>query len=231
MKTKTIINITITFPSQLKGTTEMRLINLIKVTLLTIFLSSPIALIATPADQLSKLLANFQSMTANFEQVVYDENSAPLQTSTGNMALKRPGKFLWKTQEPIPQLLLTNGDVLWIYDIDLEQATEQKMDTDNESNPASLLSGSIHSIEQRFAVSDVNKPGNEKWFRLAPKDDSDMFQWIELGFLNGKLQSMVLNDKLGTLSNFTFSNVKINPNLNTSMFNFKAPARVEVLKN
>ncbi|MDF3054777.1 MAG: outer-rane lipoprotein carrier protein [Gammaproteobacteria bacterium] len=186
---------------------------------------------ASTAEDLSQLLTNFQSMQADFKQTIYDQNQKPLQKSMGNMALKRPGQFRWETKQPTPQLLLTDGNYVWIYDIDLEQATKQKADTGNQNNPASLLSGSIKDIERRFEVSTIQKPGKIQWFRLVPKDDSDMFQWIELGFADGKLSSMKLNDKLGTLSVFDFSNVRINPTLNASLFTFKVPKGVEVIIN
>lgn len=205
--------------------------NLIKAVLLSIFLLCVIPANANAPEELSQLLANFQSMQADFKQTVYDQNEKPVQQSTGNMALKRPGQFRWETKEPIPQLLLTDGNYVWIYDVDLEQATRQKADTENDSNPASLLSGSTKRIEQRFDVSDIQRPGKEKWFKLVPKDDSDIFQWIELGFVDGKLSAMKLNDRLGTLSIFSFSNVRINPPLKASLFSFQVPKGVEVLKN
>lgn len=209
----------------------MNRINFAKVTILTISLLFTISAKANASNELSQLLANFQSMTANFKQVVYDQNETPLQTSTGDMALKRPGQFRWEVKDPIPQLLLTNGNDFWIYDIDLEQATQQDAEAGNNSSPASLLSGSVQSIEKRFEVTHINRPGNERWFKLVPKDNSDMFQWIELGFHNSKLSTMRLNDQLGTLSTFGFSHVQINPSLSTNLFTFKAPKGVEVIRN
>jgi outer membrane lipoprotein carrier protein len=209
----------------------MRYLNFIKSALLSIFLLYLAPVHANTPDELSQLLANFQSMQADFNQTVYDKRQKPVQKSVGDMALKRPGQFRWETKSPIPQLLLTDGNYVWIYDVDLEQATRQKADTNNDSNPASLLSGSTQSIERRFDVSDVQRPGKEKWFKLVPKDNSDIFQWIELGFVDGKLSTMKLNDRLGTLSIFSFSNVRINPSLKADLFNFQAPKGVEVLKN
>lgn len=190
----------------------------------------PISIYADAPAALSKLLTNFQSMQADFEQTVYDKNEKPLQKNTGSMALKRPGQFRWETRTPMHQLLITNGKHVWIYDVDLEQATQQPLDT-SSSNPASLLSGSVNDLERRFAVSALKKPGKAQWFRLAPKDDSDMFRWIELGFTDGKLSMMRLNDKLGTLSVFRFSHVKINPKLEARSFTFVPPKGVSVIKN
>ena len=186
---------------------------------------------AQPSEELAGLLNKFNAMTGQFTQVLYDANGKPMQKSSGSMALQRPGKFRWEVYQPNPQLLIADGNSLWIYDKDLAQATKQKLDQSSNS-PALLLSGSIESVQARFNVS---YPGNEnaagKWFMLKPKDKNDMFQWVELRFVNGSLADMRLYDNLNTLTDFHFSKVKINPPLNASMFQFKAPKGVEVIKN
>lgn len=186
---------------------------------------------AEPNQELAGLLNQFSAMTGQFSQVLYDANGKPMQKSTGSMALQRPGKFRWEVYQPNPQLLIADGSTLWIYDKDLAQATQQKLDQSSNS-PALLLSGSIESVQSRFNVS---YPGNEtapgKWFMLKPKDKNDMFQWVELRFVNGNLADMRLYDNMNTLTDFHFSKVKINPPLNESMFKFKAPKGVEVIKN
>ena len=186
---------------------------------------------ATPTDELASLLSSFQGMTAQFKQVVAGNKKIPGQTSTGKMALQRPGKFRWDVQQPNPQLLIADGRYLWIYDVDLEQATRQKLDTSNTSSPASLLSGSVSSLRDRFDVARLPESGNMTGFRLKPFNNSDLFQWIELYFTDGKLSKMLLQDNLGALNTFYFSNVQMNPALKASLFQFNPPKGVEVIKN
>lgn len=191
--------------------------------------TSPI--FADPSQELTTLLNQFNAMTSQFTQVLYDANGKPMQKSSGSMALQRPGKFRWEVYQPNPQLLIADGNTLWIYDKDLAQATHQKLDQSSNS-PALLLSGSIDSLQSRFTI---NYPKNEnapgQWFMLKPKNKNDMFQWVELRFVKGSLADMRLYDNLNTLTDFHFSKVKINPPLDASTFKFKAPKGVEVLKN
>ena len=35
----------------------------------------------------------------------------------------RPGRFRWETSDPYQQTVIANGDTLWIYDVDLKQAS------------------------------------------------------------------------------------------------------------
>ena len=43
------------------------------------------------------------------------------QVSSGTFAFARPGKFRWSYDKPYEQLLVGDGDKLWIYDPDLNQ--------------------------------------------------------------------------------------------------------------
>jgi outer membrane lipoprotein carrier protein len=187
---------------------------------------------ADPAQELNQHLSEFNSMTAQFSQVLYDANGKAMQKSSGEMALKRPGKFRWDLKNPNPQLLIADGNTVWVYDRDLKQATHQKMDQNNTSSAASLLSGSVGDVESRFNVTyPKNETKNGQWFMLKPKNKNDMFQWVELHFVNNTLADMRLYDNMDTLTDFHFSNVKVNPTLDESLFKFKAPKGVEIIKN
>ncbi|HVV68140.1 MAG TPA: outer membrane lipoprotein chaperone LolA [Gammaproteobacteria bacterium] len=200
---------------------------LLKGLCLSLFLLTLTAQAQTASDDLTQLLSSFQSMSAQFQQVVFNSNGKALQRSSGQMALMRPGKFRWQVFKPNPQLLIANGRNLWIYDIDLSQATQQHLDKNNNNSPASLLSGSIEDLENRFIVTQKTSQS----FQLKPKSENDMFKWIELTFSNSKLTQMRLMDNLGSLTDFHFSQVSINPKLNAGLFQFKAPRGVEVIKN
>lgn len=185
---------------------------------------------ADASDHLSDLLADFHSLTANFDQVIYNAKHQPIQKSTGSMALFRPSQFRWEIKEPNPQLLIADGNYLWIYDIDLAQATHQKLDKNKLNSPASLLSGSIADLKSRFKVTQLTENPTES-FRLVPKSRGDLFHWIELSFVGKKLTQMRMSDNLGSFSIFQFSDVQVNPPLSDNLFRFKAPKGVDVIEN
>lgn len=193
----------------------------------------PVSSFATTTDdaQLTQLLSGFNAMTANFMQTMYSGKNKVMQKSSGKMALQRPGKFRWQIVQPNPQLLIADGQFLWIYDMDLAQVTRQKLSAANANSPAYLLSGSVKALQKRFVISKMNKSGNAGvWFRLKPRAKSDLFQWIELHFVNNQLVGMQMTDSLGQLSAFTFTNIKINPPMAPTLFKFTAPKGVDVIK-
>lgn len=197
---------------------------------LLFLLGGQIAAFASPAEDISRLLFSFKTLTAHFNQVTYDANKRPMQNTTGTMALSRPGKFRWEIAAPNAQLLVADTRYLWIYDIDLSQATRQAMDRSKISSPASLLSGSPAELMARFQVVELAKDPTPS-FRLTPKNAGDLFKQIEISFAAGKLTRMKLFDNLGSLSVFQFSQVTLDPPLAPSVFQFKAPKGVDVIEN
>ena len=181
-----------------------------------------------PDQQLSQLLSSLHSMQANFTQTSYDSTGRVLQKNIGTMALMRPGKFRWSISSPSQQLIIADGNNVWVYDADLQQASKQNMNSTQNTNPASLLSGSTDSLQQRFDVTLPDKKDSGQWFELKPKAKSDMFQWIQLHFQNGDLTQMTLSDNLGQQSTVEFTQVKNNVSLDSSLFQFKPPKGTDV---
>lgn len=138
------------------------------VLLLTIVPGTVLA--ATPSQDLATLLTGYQSLQANFQQTTRSDKGKVMQQSRGKMSLQRPGQFRWQITSPNKQLIIANNKYLWVYDVDLEQATRQKINKANKSSPAWLLSGSVTEIQDRFIVSQIKGPGGGQWFELKPKN-------------------------------------------------------------
>ncbi|MDQ2994358.1 MAG: outer membrane lipoprotein chaperone LolA [Pseudomonadota bacterium] len=185
---------------------------------------------AAPVDNLQKNLASFKSMRANFQQALYTEAKKPARKSAGKMAILRPGKFRWETKSPNDQVLIANGKTLWIYDVDLEQATKQPIDVTDSNSPALFLSGEIGEIPKRFTVTEDNTREGDV-FKLRAKDREDMFQTLEITFNKSKLAKMTVETRLGQRSEFKFNNVELNPAMTTKLFEFRPPRGVDVIKN
>lgn len=195
--------------------------------LISLFLCHSIGFAATPVENLSKKLNSFTTMTASFKQTLYGAKNKVSQKSRGTLALKRPGQFIWHTRFPNDQKLIANDNTVWIYDIDLEQATRQSMNTTNANSPAFFLTGDVSMLPKRYTITEKSS----KEFELKAKQEDDMFQTITLSFKGGALTEMMVHTKLDQKSVFEFSRVKLNPSLAKNYFIFKAPRGVEVIKN
>lgn len=205
---------------------------LIRMLLLTVLSFSSVAAMAddeVAVQRLTELLDQAQTITARFSQLTLDGSGTQLQETAGQLSLKRPGLFNWHTDEPMEQLLVSNGEKVWLYDPDLEQVTIQTLDQRLTHTPALLLSGDVSKIRENFAIS-YTEGGNVVDFILKPKSKDSLFDSLRLSFRNKVLNDMQLIDSIGQRTNILFLNVKMNEKLNDELFTFEIPPGADVIQ-
>lgn len=180
---------------------------------------------AVAVKNLSQLLKNTRSMTANFNQTTKAGNKT--QTFSGTMAVARPNQFRWQTTSPADQLIVASGSTMWVYDKDLQQATKQSTNNQVGDTPALLLSGDATQITRRFAISQPNAAKN--YYVLTPKSGSANFKELSISFNGGRPVMMVLNDSIGQTTVIKFSNIVMNKSLSSSLFSFTPPAGTDII--
>lgn len=180
-------------------------------------------------EKLAQLLNEAHSLTANFTQLTLDASGANIQESSGRMQLKRPGKFVWHTDPPLQQELVSNGQTIWLYDPDLMQVTIQQLDERMTHTPALLLSGDVSQISDSFEVEYREQEGSIDFY-LSPKAPDTLFDLLRLSFMNGQIFSMQLEDAVGQKSSLYFSNLEMNTPLADAVFEFEIPEGIDVIE-
>lgn len=183
---------------------------------------------AVAAERLNELLSTASTITGGFSQMTLSSNGANLQETTGTMELKRPGMFRWHTDPPLEQLLVSDGEKIWLYDPDLEQVTIQQLDQRLAHTPALLLSGDVSQLEENFNIS-WSEGGSVEDFTLTPKDEDSMFDSLRVSFSNGVINDMQLSDPVGQRTNILFRNVELNQPLQDNRFTFEVPDGIDVI--
>ncbi|WP_139852791.1 outer membrane lipoprotein chaperone LolA [Acinetobacter pullicarnis] len=185
-------------------------------------------------------LSNIKSFSANFEQTTKaTAGTKPAQrtglsaqhmnqTFVGEMKVERPGKFYWETKTPAKQTIVTSGKTVWIYDPDLQQAVRQTLDDQVANTPALLLSGNTAQIMQAYRVAQPDQ--SKTYYRLYPRVKDSAFQSLTISFGTNKAPNMmVLLDSLGQTTSIRFNNVKVNPSIPASVFNFTPPKGTDII--
>jgi outer membrane lipoprotein carrier protein len=182
-------------------------------------------------DRALTLLAGLKSLSAlsaDFSQKVKDENQQTISASSGTLMLKRPGQFRWDYTQPFEQLILADGQQIWVYDIELDQASVRPQQDTLDATPALLLSGSV-DIEQHFSIENTVLEKDTEWVTLKPLKTEGSFTRVRIGFKAGFLQKMQMQDHFGQQTLFVFSKVLPNPELAPDLFVFTPPEGVDVL--
>ncbi|WP_454782538.1 outer membrane lipoprotein chaperone LolA [Legionella sp. WA2022007384] len=182
----------------------------------------------TPDVLLQNKLNSIRSMTADFKQAVKAKHRV-VSRSSGTMALQRPGRFRWQTLQPMAQLMVADGQKIWVYDKDLEQVTVKTQKKGLGGTAALFLSGYDNTVTRDFTVTQSNV-GDEIVFDLKSKSPKANFQRIKLVFRQNNLTGLELYDQLGQVTTVQLSQIKLNPKLATKLFQFKTPKGVDVVQ-
>lgn len=182
----------------------------------------------TSGELLQSKLNAIRSMTANFSQIVKAKQKE-VSRSSGTMALERPGRFRWQTQEPMEQLIVADGQKMWVYDVDLEQVTVKKQEKGLGGTAALFLSGYDDTVTRDFDVTQ-NTAGKVNVFDLKAKSSKANFQRIKIMFTQDKMTGLELHDQLGQVTQVKLVQIKSNPQLPAKLFQFKPPKGVDVVK-
>jgi outer membrane lipoprotein carrier protein len=185
---------------------------------------------AVAPSQLRAFLAETVTLEARFSQVLLETDSARAQVSEGTFYLHRPQRFRWDYTQPAPQLVVADGENLWLFDPDLEQATVRRLDDGLSSTPAMLLSGD-GNLDDSFKVGAAYHEDGIDWVELAPVSGAADFSGVRVGFEAGRLASMELIDALGQTTVIRFSGVKVNIPLDPALFQFTPPPGADVIRD
>ena len=179
-------------------------------------------------DSLERFYDSVRTYTAQFQQVVLDEGLNPIEESSGIMQIARPGRFRWDYEPPNEQRIISNGEKVWLYDIELEQITVRSQRQSLGKTPATLLAGAS-DIKSNYEIQDLGQSGALAWVRMTPKDDDSGFSDMRIGFENGQLRIMELVDGLGQTTRITLSNSLENQEIDALRFTLEPPAGIDVI--
>ena len=187
---------------------------------------------AAATDQLQTFVTSVKSARGEFTQKQIKGQGASAKvsgTSSGTFAFARPGKFTWRYTKPYDQLLQADGQTLFIYDKDLNQVTERKLDGALGSSPAAILFGS-NDLSKNFDVKNGATRDGVEWLELTPKAKDTQFERIGIGFKAGNLEAMELRDAFGNTTLLSFTGIQKNPPLPADAFRFTVPKGADVMK-
>ncbi len=166
---------------------------------------------AGEANLLKLIQTQYQSIlsfSGHFTQTSFRANSevAP-RTAEGEVSYKRPGKMRWLYAAPEEQLLVTNGETLWLYDT-YEDFKRRKISNSLLKNPQGLI------------------------VELEPHKETANLAFIQLEVDPGSynLRTIVLMDQHGNYRTIALESMSYNIALEDKYFEFEVSAEMEVIE-
>lgn len=185
---------------------------------------------ADAADALRDFSRDARSGRAAFTQVVTSPDGARRRTSSGSFEFARPNRFRFVYARPFAQVIVGDGDKVWLHDVDLQQVTVRAMDQALGATPAALLAGT--GLERDFVLRALPAAEGLDWVQAEPRvrQESIGFQSLKVGFRGRQLAALDMVDSFGQRSQITFTDLVLNTPPAPDAFRFVPPAGVEVLR-
>ena len=183
---------------------------------------------AAAIERFKTFLSGTKSARGEFEQKVHDRSGRVTQESKGNFVFQRPGLFRWVYAKPVDQVIVGDGQRVWIHDRDLNQVTVRKLSNALGSTPAALLAGSA-DVEKAFELSEAGAKDGLEWLEAKPKEREAGFERVRMGFDANGIRAMELFDHFGQTTQLRFLNLARNPKVDPSEFRFQPPKGADVL--
>lgn len=182
---------------------------------------------ASPIESLARLLQPYRTFSADFTQNTLDQDNTPISQMTGQLAIASASVFYWKTDTPFAQVVVADGEVLWVFDEDLYQVQVRPLDDALGASPAAILSGDIEMLASRFQVAE-ERSGTMAVYHLQPQATDEVTQAVILRFDSSRLIDLSIEDALGNRSQVTLTAV-FRGQPNPELFEFTPPDGVDVI--
>ena len=197
---------------------------------------SAMAAQATGLEALEGFIKNTRSGRAQFVQQVTsppkEGQSARVRNSSGSFEFVRPNRFRFVFKKPLEQIIVADGQTLWLYDVDLAQATARKQAQALGATPAALIASAsdLRAMETEFELSNAAASDGQDWVLARPRSKDGGLQAVRIGFKGTSLATLEILDSFGQRSVMQFTQFEANAALDNALFQFKPPAGVDVLR-
>ena len=179
------------------------------------------------AQRLEQTLAALNSVRADFTQELRRSETAPVERAAGTFTVKKPGRFRWDYRTP-EQVIVCDGERLWLYDPELEQATVKKVREALAQTPAMILSGES-KVSDHYVIHDGGTVGGLQMAVLTPKAANGDFREVRIGLSGTDLRRLEFVDRLNQRTTIELTHVERNPALKDTLFTFTPPPGVDVI--
>ena len=191
-------------------------------------------------ENLEQFIKGVKTGQADFTQVVTapprEGQTARTKTSSGTFEFSRPNRFKFAYKKPFEQLIVADGQTLWLHDLDLNQVTQRKQSAVLANTPAALIASAsdIKALQADFKLENAPDKDALSWVLATPKVKDGQLQSVRIGFKPAdkapELAVLEIQDSFGQRSVLRFSNVQTNVPVADAAFQFKPPPAADVLK-
>jgi outer membrane lipoprotein carrier protein len=188
----------------------------------------------TDLDTLLRSVENRYNRAQSFK-IDFSETYAgvhhPVQSATGVLYLRKPGRMRWEYSSPPGKLFLSDGKDVYLYIPEDRQAQRSKLkESEDMRAPLAFLLGKL-DFRKDFRSFETREDGDGTWIVAEPKSPNLAYAKVEfLAAAGGEVRRVKVTGQDQSRLEFAFSNQQMNAPVSPSMFTFRAPPGVQIVE-
>jgi len=174
------------------------------------------------------------SFTADFTQTTSMKLSRRQRKGLGSLVIKKPGLMRWDYQEPDHQVLVCDGEEMSMYFSSAKQMIVMSAQEYLQSDVTYAFFAGNGNVLRDFNVGPIPDDyccGDLPDLKLVPKKQhpqvESIYLWLDERFL---ISRMKISDHYGSVTDLSFTNIKINQPVTNDRFSFVPPPGTEIVK-
>jgi len=183
---------------------------------------------ADAVDTLREFVRDVKSGRAAFSQTVTSADGQRKRASSGSFEFERPNRFRFAYAKPFEQLIVSDGQKVWVHDVDLNQVSVRRLSQALGATPAALLAGA--ALDKEFELAAQPSKDGIDWVQATPRQKDGAFQSMRVGFRGKELAAVEILDGFGQRSVLQFSQYAANVALPDASFRFVPPKGADVIE-
>ena len=189
--------------------------------------TSPEPTTTDPKQLLREVRKDLSGLEAAFIQYELTDDNEKIDLNSGRVWMQSPDQFRWHYLIPIEQLIVADGNQVWVYDEDLEQVTVKAQS--NQLNPIYVIINDEKSQQQYDIKHEIQSQGMD-WISLTPKQANEEVKTVWLAIEKSLVKQIKVVNNFSQTMVFEFSDIKKNPEFAAGLFEFVPPEGVDVVQ-
>ena len=177
---------------------------------------------------------NAAGFSARFDQTSTLKAMEISDSAAGTIAVKPPGKMRWSYTAPDRQIIISDGQSLWIYRPDDNQVMVGKAPAFFGDGKGAGFLSDIGGLTQHFVITRANEAmaGERYGLKLVPIEAQDEVSEIYLTIDKARydIVDIVTYNAFGDETVITLSDVRFDVPLDDALFDFQIPAGADVIE-
>jgi outer membrane lipoprotein carrier protein len=205
----------------------------VSVVLTLLALAASAALGAPPVDRLITQVQNrynaAHTLSVDFIES-YSLQGHPRPPETGTLRLRKQGKMRWDYTHPAGKLFVSDGRTVYLYTARDNRVEKVPLkDTEDMRAPLAFLLGRL-DLRKEFRDFEMRPAEGGAWLDASAKNDRVPYEQVEMLIApDGEVKQLKVLGRDQSLLDYSFSQERLNPPLDDSIFRFEIPAGAEVV--